>query len=128
MLKYSSLNIIPRPKRTSRLNLRLVSGNIEYGDNLDAINSIDIESDNSSTSSSYQSSNSSSPDESVNSILKSKLFPCKKYHSPNNSNPKIIHNPLRSALTKSTCNHTIDHLSLFRYYSLTSTLTSSHSN
>ena len=43
MLNTSLLNIIPRPKRTSILNQRLISSNIDHGDNLDAKSSIDIE-------------------------------------------------------------------------------------
>ena len=88
MFNHSSLDIIPRPKRTSRLTQRLVSGNIDHGDNLDTSNSTDIESDNTSNSSSYQSSNCSSSDEIVHSMLKPKLFPCKIILFPNHFPPE----------------------------------------
>ena len=81
MLNPSSLNIIPKPKRTSKLNHRLVSSNIDHGDNLDAESSTDIESDT-------QPSKSSSNDESVNSIIKSKLFQYKIILFPKQFQPK----------------------------------------
>ena len=88
MLNPSSLNTTPMPKRTSKLNQRLVSSNIDHGNNLDAKSSTDIESDNSSTSSSYQSSKSSSHDESVNNIIKSNPFQCRRILFPDKFQPE----------------------------------------
>ena len=77
MLHHSSLTMIPRPKRITRLNQRLVPNTNDHDDNLDTSSSPDILSDNSSTSSSYQPSHSSSYEESIHSSLKLKFSSCK---------------------------------------------------
>ena len=88
MLHHSSLTIIPRPKRTTRLNQRLVPNTTDHDDNLDISSSPDITSDKSSTSSSYQPSHSSSYDESIHSSLKPKLIPCKRILFPKQLQPE----------------------------------------
>ena len=73
ILHHSPLTIIPRLKRTTRLNQRLVPHTIDHDDNLDANSSLNIKSDNSSTSSLYQPSHSSMYDESIHSSFKTKF-------------------------------------------------------
>ena len=75
--------MIPRPKRTTRLNQCIVPNTTNHDDNFDESSSPDIKSDISSTSSSYQPSHSSSYDESMHSSLKTKLFSCKRTLFPN---------------------------------------------
>ena len=82
MLHHSSLTIISRPKRTTRLNQRLVPNTTDHDDNLDISSSPDI------TSSSYQPSHSSSYDESIHSSLKTKLISCKRILFPKQLQPE----------------------------------------
>ena len=78
MLPHSSLTMIPRSKRTTRLYQHLAPHTNDHDDNLDASSSPDKQSDSSSTSSSYQPSHSSSYDESIYSSLKLNFSSCKR--------------------------------------------------
>ena len=88
ILQYSSLTMIPRPKRTTKLHQRLVLNTNNHDDNLDASSRSDIQSDNSSTSSLYQPSHSSSYDESIHSSLNLKFSSCKNILFPKQLQPE----------------------------------------
>ena len=88
ILHHSSLTIIPRLKRTTRLNQRLAPHTIDHDDNLDASSSLNIKSDNSSTSSSYQPSHFSMYDESIHSSFKTKIQPCIRIPFPKQLQPE----------------------------------------
>ena len=124
-LHHSSLNRIPRPKRTTRLHQRLKSNTNDQDNNIDTNSNQETQSDKSSTSSSYQPSHSSSCDESIPISPTLKLSSCKKYYSPNKSNQTIIHNHLRLTFTTSIYKQITAHSSTSRSCSRKSILTSS---
>ena len=87
ILHPSSLPRILRPTRITRSHQCLIPNTNDHDKNFDTSSNLEKQSDNSSTSSSYQPSHSSSYDESNNS-LKLKVSSCKRILFPKQSQPE----------------------------------------